>query len=83
MKNQQPIKINPDQADLMPGLYQTVFFVFKIPGILLGQSEAILQPVPVLMNRNTGFILREGTPIELHKTIDEHNKNLNEQYNPN
>ena len=82
MKNQQPIKINPDQADLLPGIYQTVFSVYKIPGILVGQSEAILQPVPVLMNRNTGFILREGTPKELHDTIEEHNRNLNE-YNPN
>jgi hypothetical protein len=62
MKNQQPIKINPNQADLLPGIYQTVFFVYKIPGILVGQSEAILQPVPVLMNRNTGFILRRGNP---------------------
>lgn len=78
MKNQQPIKIKPDQADLLPGIYETVFFVYKIPGILVGQSEAILQPVPVLMNRNTGFILREGTPKELHDTIDEHNRNLNE-----
>jgi hypothetical protein len=78
MKNQQPIKINPNQADLLPGIYQTVFFVYKIPGILVGQSEAILQPVPVLMNRNTGFILREGTPKELHDTIEEHNKNVNE-----
>lgn len=77
MKNQQPIKINPDQADLLPGIYQTVFFVYKIPGILVGQSEAILQPVPVLINRNTGFILREGTPKELHDTINEHNRNVN------
>lgn len=77
MKNQQPLKINPDQADLLPGTYQTVFFVYKIPGILVGQSEAILQPVPVLMNRNTGFILREGTPKELHDTIEEHNRNVN------
>ena len=82
MKNQQPIKINPNQADLLPGIYQTVFFVYKIPGILVGQSEAILQPVPVLMNRNTGFILKEGTPKELNDTIEEHNRNLNE-YNPN
>ena len=77
MKNQQPIKINPDQADLLPGTFETVFFVYKIPGILVGQSEAILQPVPVLINRNTGFILREGTPKELHKVIDEHNRNVN------
>ena len=78
MKNQQPIKINPDQADLLIGIYQTVFFVYKIPGILVGQSEAILQPIPVLMNRNTGFILSEGTPKELHDTIEKHNNNLNE-----
>ena len=82
MKNQQPIKINPDQADLLPGTFQNVFFVYKIPGILIGQSEAILKPVPVLMNRNTGFILREGTPKELHEVIDEHNRNLNAD-NPN
>jgi len=77
MKSHQPIQINPDQADLLPGTFETVFFVYKIPGILVGHSEAILQPVPVLMNRNTGFILREGTPKELHDTIDEHNRNLN------
>lgn len=77
MKTKQPIQIKPDQADLLPGTFETVFFVYKIPGILVGQSEAILQPIPVLMNRNTGFILWEGTPKELHKTIDEHNKNLN------
>ena len=77
MKSQQPIQIKPDQADLLPGTFETVFFVYKIPGILVGQSEAILQPVPVLINRNTGFILREGTPKELHHTIDEHNRNLN------
>lgn len=78
MKNQQPIKINPDQADLLPGIYQTVFFVYKIPGILVGQSEGILQPIPVLMNRNTGFILQDGTPKELHDTIEEHNRNVND-----
>lgn len=77
MKSQQLIQINPDQAELLPGTFETVFFVYKIPGILVGQSEAILQPVPVLINRNTGFILREGTPKELHKVIDEHNRNLN------
>lgn len=78
MKNKQPIKINPDQADLLPGIYQTVFFVYKIPGILVGQSEAILQPVPVLINRNTGLILQEGTPKELHDIIEEHNRNVND-----
>lgn len=77
MKSQQPIQIKPDQADLLPGTFETVFFVYKIPGILVGQSEAILQPVPVLINRNTGFILREGTPKELHEVIEEHNRNLN------
>lgn len=81
MKSQQPIQIKPDQADLLPGTFETVFFVYKIPGILVGQSEAILQPVPVLMNRNTGFILREGTPKELHSTIEEHNNKI-ENGNP-
>lgn len=74
MKNPKPI--DPKDAKLLPGVFIPVFLIYRIPGILAGSSTDLFQPVQVFMDRNTGKILKELAPKELHETIEQHNSKL-------
>lgn len=74
--NQKPILINPKDCILLDGLFQPVFFAYRIPSLLVGSSEDQIQYVQVMMDLKTGIILKESAPKELHPVIEHHNLNL-------
>jgi hypothetical protein len=74
----KPIRISPKDCILVDGIYQPVFFAYKIPALLIGTSEDGIQYVQVMMNLQSGFILKESAPKELHSVIEIHNNNLDD-----
>lgn len=74
--NPKPIHINPKDCTLLYGLFQPVFFAYRIPSLLVGSSEDQIQYVQVMMDIKTGIILKESAPKELHPVIEHHNLNV-------
>lgn len=71
--NPKPIHINSKDCILLNGLFQPVFFAYRIPSLLVGTAEDQIQFVQVMMDIQTGFILKESAPKELHPVIEHHN----------
>ena len=74
--NPKPIHINAQDCILLDGLFQPVFFAYRIPSLLVGSSEDQIQYVQVMMDIKTGIILKESAPKELHPVIEHHNLNV-------